>query len=182
MGSWWYISGKAGKENPILDDIKWIKHAWPLHALLLQCTASCWDESNRLGVLRDLFNYMLILFTCIYTISLNLLSWQFELICDKRALGMVSATVFFIGTLVSDCFCGILSDKIGRKPVMMVFGVCASIFSLGAAFSYNYWLYSACRFFVGLSYCKYCHMALWNKIININLLYKIACSRDKSYK
>ncbi|KAK3751158.1 hypothetical protein QZH41_015477 [Actinostola sp. cb2023] len=77
---------------------------------------------------------------------------EFELICNKVSLSILSPTLFFIGTLVSDCFCGILSDKIGRKPVMLIFGFLVSVFSVSAALSHSHWLYTFCRFFVGLSY------------------------------
>ena len=66
-------------------------------------------------------------------------------------LGSVSSSVIFAGWLVGSLLGGFLSDKIGRKPVMIVFLFLCSLFGAIGASPKVYWFFVVCRFLVGFS-------------------------------
>lgn len=52
--------------------------------------------------------------------------------------------------MVGGLLFGYLADKYGRKPVMLVTLYTPILIGLGTAFSNNYYLYVALRFFMGM--------------------------------
>ncbi|XP_078376214.1 organic cation transporter protein-like [Oculina patagonica] len=75
---------------------------------------------------------------------------QFDLVCDKALLGTISTSLLFAGWLFGAIGGGVLSDKIGRKPVLFVFSVACSLFALLAAFPNVFWLFMLFRLLVGI--------------------------------
>ena len=47
-------------------------------------------------------------------------SSEFNLVCDREFLLSVGQTVFFFGMLCGGPISGVLSDRYGRKPVLIV--------------------------------------------------------------
>jgi len=81
---------------------------------------------------------------------MSLFHFQFDLVCDNTFLSSVASSILFASWLFMSIFSGILADKIGRKPVMIFFGVFTAVFGLLSAFPRVYWLYTVFRLLVGL--------------------------------
>lgn len=79
------------------------------------------------------------------------LSFQFDLVCDKAILSSLSTSLVFGGWLFAALFGGLLSDKIGRKPVVMVFTFTCGLFGLLASFPNHFWLFILFRLLAGVS-------------------------------
>ncbi|PFX33207.1 Solute carrier family 22 member 5 [Stylophora pistillata] len=75
---------------------------------------------------------------------------EFDLVCDKALLGTISTSLLFAGWLVGALIGGVLSDKIGRKPVLYIGSVTCSIFAWLAAFPNVFWLFILFRLLVGI--------------------------------
>ena len=65
-------------------------------------------------------------------------------------LGTISTSLLFAGWLLGALGGGVLSDKIGRKPVLFAFSVMCSLFALLAAFPNVFWLFMLFRLLVGI--------------------------------
>lgn len=77
-------------------------------------------------------------------------SFQWSLVCESKYLSKLAATIYFCGVMVGGLLFGYLADKYGRKPVMLVTLYTPILIGLGTAFSNNYYLYVALRFFMGM--------------------------------
>ncbi|KAK3740890.1 hypothetical protein QZH41_013408 [Actinostola sp. cb2023] len=75
---------------------------------------------------------------------------EFDLVCDNTFLASVSSSVLFASWLFTSLASGVLSDKIGRKPVFFVFIILAPLFGLLSAFPRVFWLFTVFRLLVGV--------------------------------
>lgn len=75
---------------------------------------------------------------------------EWSLVCESKYLSKLAATIYFCGVMVGGLLFGYLADKYGRKPVMLVTLYTPILIGLGTAFSNNYYLYVALRFFMGM--------------------------------
>ncbi|GBM57807.1 Organic cation transporter protein [Araneus ventricosus] len=73
---------------------------------------------------------------------------KFNLVCDREWLISMSKSIFIAGYFVSNIIFGYLSDKIGRRPVIVLSDVIAVIAALTCAFSTSYFMFVVCRFFI----------------------------------
>lgn len=78
------------------------------------------------------------------------LSTEFDLVCNRRGLNKATATIFFIGVMVGAAFSGWLSDRFGRKPMLMVSYLITAAFGVASAFSQSFIMFAIMRFFTGL--------------------------------
>ncbi|XP_049424869.1 solute carrier family 22 member 7-like [Epinephelus fuscoguttatus] len=78
------------------------------------------------------------------------LATEWDLVCDKRRVNRATATIFFMGVMVGAAVFGYFSDRFGRKIMLLVSYVTAAIFGFASAFSYNFAMFAAMRFFTGL--------------------------------
>ncbi|XP_047431990.1 solute carrier family 22 member 7-like [Mugil cephalus] len=78
------------------------------------------------------------------------LATQWDLVCDKRRMNRAMATVFFMGVMAGAALFGYLSDRFGRKRMLLVSYVATILFSFASAFSYDFAVFAAMRFFTGL--------------------------------
>uniref|UniRef100_W5K3W7 Solute carrier family 22 member 7b, tandem duplicate 1 n=1 Tax=Astyanax mexicanus TaxID=7994 RepID=W5K3W7_ASTMX len=78
------------------------------------------------------------------------LASEWNLVCDKKSMNKATATIFFSGVMVGAAIFGSLSDRFGRKPMLMVSFISAAFFSVVSAFSTSYIMFAVMRFFTGM--------------------------------
>ncbi|KAK3563036.1 hypothetical protein QTP86_014294 [Hemibagrus guttatus] len=76
---------------------------------------------------------------------------QFDLVCNTKGLTKAAATVFFIGVMFGAVFFGVLCDKYGRKPILLLSYISAMVFSVASAMSTSFIMFAAFRFLTGFS-------------------------------
>lgn len=78
-----------------------------------------------------------------------LILFQWDLVCDKAAVGALSQTFLTIGMGAGASLIPHFADRYGRRPVVIIclFGIWA--FSLGLGFSPSYNVFMALRFMIG---------------------------------
>ncbi|KAJ8248563.1 hypothetical protein GJAV_G00243330 [Gymnothorax javanicus] len=74
---------------------------------------------------------------------------EWDLVCDKKGLNKATVTIFFIGVMLGALVFGSLSDRYGRRTMLMVTYVWALAFGLVSAFSTSYLMFAIMRFFTG---------------------------------
>lgn len=77
---------------------------------------------------------------------------EWGLICDRRFLAAVPASLFFLGSLLGSSFYGRLADSwLGRKNTVLLSCLLTSITAFITSFSPNVWIYAVLRFANGFS-------------------------------
>ncbi|XP_031435204.1 solute carrier family 22 member 7-like [Clupea harengus] len=79
------------------------------------------------------------------------LASEWDLVCEKKGLNKATTTIFFIGVMFGAVTFGILSDRYGRKPMLLVSYVSGMGFALISAFSNSYTMFAVLRFLTGFS-------------------------------
>ncbi|CAB1432284.1 unnamed protein product [Pleuronectes platessa] len=74
-----------------------------------------------------------------------------DLVCSRKGLNKATATAFFIGVMCGAPLFGFLSDRFGRRPLLLASYVTSMTFALLSAFSPSYILFVIMRFFTGMS-------------------------------
>lgn len=94
----------------------------------------------------------------------DLISFQFDLVCDKALYGTISTSLVYIGSIMGAIVIGILSDKLGRKTIIFSAGCAVSLFSLLSAFPNDYWLFVLFRIVVGFGFGMYDYLSTEDNI------------------
>ncbi|XP_068178779.1 solute carrier family 22 member 7-like [Antennarius striatus] len=76
---------------------------------------------------------------------------QWDLVCERRGKNKATATIFFIGAMIGAITFGSLSDRFGRRSMMLVSYMSTMIFGVVTAVSTSYVMFVVLRFFTGLS-------------------------------
>ncbi|XP_078503411.1 solute carrier family 22 member 7-like isoform X2 [Lissotriton helveticus] len=76
---------------------------------------------------------------------------QWDLVCKQKHLKQASSTFFFIGVMVGAILFGYLSDRYGRRSMLLVCYVLTLVFGAAAAASINYPMLAVFRSLSGVS-------------------------------
>ncbi|XP_037118867.1 solute carrier family 22 member 7-like [Syngnathus acus] len=74
---------------------------------------------------------------------------EWNLVCERRRLNRATTTIFFGGVMLGAAVLGTLSDRLGRKPALLVSYVTTVVFGLASALSSNFPMFAVMRFFTG---------------------------------
>ncbi|KAH6934983.1 hypothetical protein HPB50_002666 [Hyalomma asiaticum] len=91
---------------------------------------------------------------------------SYDLVCDRRWLYHVSSLVYMVGAMPFAPFAGVLSDKRGRKPVIMATVIALLLASLSVVAADTFILFLIARFFV-------CAASSSSTLILFTLLYEV---------
>ncbi|KAJ1147828.1 hypothetical protein NDU88_000682 [Pleurodeles waltl] len=76
---------------------------------------------------------------------------EWDLVCEQKWLNKASSTFFFIGVMVGSILIGYLSDRYGRRMMLLVTCVFTLLFGMASAASVNYPMFAVFRALSGLS-------------------------------
>ncbi|KAL1006168.1 hypothetical protein UPYG_G00068770 [Umbra pygmaea] len=76
---------------------------------------------------------------------------QWDLVCDSKNLNQALATYFFIGVTIGSVIFGYLSDKFGRKSMILVSFVASAVFGTISSFSVSYVMFAVTRTLCGVA-------------------------------
>ena len=78
------------------------------------------------------------------------LASEFDLVCGREKLLSIGQTVYFFGMLCSGPMFGILSDRFGRKPMLIAAILMMSMSGLGSGLIPNFEVFLVFRFFTAM--------------------------------
>ncbi|XP_052386463.1 solute carrier family 22 member 7-like [Carassius gibelio] len=78
------------------------------------------------------------------------LATEFDLVCDRKGLNKATATIFFLGVMLGAAIFGWLSDRFGRKRMLMVSYLITILFGVASAMSQSFIMFAIMRFFTGM--------------------------------
>ncbi|XP_028271059.1 solute carrier family 22 member 7-like [Parambassis ranga] len=76
---------------------------------------------------------------------------EWDLVCSRKGMNKATATIFFIGVMIGAPVFGFLSDRFGRRPLLLVSYLSSMTFAVLSAFSTSYIMFVIMRFFTGIS-------------------------------
>lgn len=76
---------------------------------------------------------------------------EWDLVCEDRKLNQVLTTYFFLGVTVGAVIFGQLSDKFGRRSMLLVALVVSTVMSAASAFSTSYAMFAVSRTLCGVA-------------------------------
>ncbi|XP_045485745.1 carcinine transporter [Pieris rapae] len=73
-----------------------------------------------------------------------------EWVCDKANLVPWSQSISFLGSITGGILCGVLADKYGRMPVLVLSNSLGVIGNIATIFTTDFWDFAICRFIAGM--------------------------------
>lgn len=101
-------------------------------------------DNTSLGTTPCLYGYEYHLEDYEWTISS-----EWDLTCDVAYLSKLAQTIFMAGVMVGSLIFGVLGDKFGRRPVILVTLYSQAILGVASYFSPNYTIFVIVKFFQG---------------------------------
>ncbi|XP_045457055.1 carcinine transporter-like [Melitaea cinxia] len=83
-----------------------------------------------------------------------------EWVCDNADLVPWSQSISFVGSIVGGIICGILADRYGRLPALMLANILGCIGGVATIFTNEFWDFAICRFIVGMA-CDSCFLMIY---------------------
>uniref|UniRef100_A0A672JV50 Solute carrier family 22 member 6 n=1 Tax=Sinocyclocheilus grahami TaxID=75366 RepID=A0A672JV50_SINGR len=80
-----------------------------------------------------------------------LLISKWDLVCDNKGLNKAVTSIFFVGVMFGAAFFGGMSDRFGRKPMLLVSCISGMAFALASIFSSSFIMFAVLRFFSGFT-------------------------------
>ncbi|XP_021436478.1 solute carrier family 22 member 7-like isoform X2 [Oncorhynchus mykiss] len=77
------------------------------------------------------------------------LATEWDLVCDQKGKNKATATIFFLGVMFGAMTFGSLSDRFGRKTMLLVSYISGMLFGVASAFSTSFIMFAVLRFFTG---------------------------------
>uniref|UniRef100_A0A4W5K8D0 Solute carrier family 22 member 6 n=1 Tax=Hucho hucho TaxID=62062 RepID=A0A4W5K8D0_9TELE len=77
------------------------------------------------------------------------LATEWDLVCDQKGQNKATTTIFFIGVMFGAMTFGSLSDRFGRKTMLLVSYISGMLFGFASAFSTSFIMFAVLRFFTG---------------------------------
>uniref|UniRef100_A0A8C5PH27 Major facilitator superfamily (MFS) profile domain-containing protein n=1 Tax=Leptobrachium leishanense TaxID=445787 RepID=A0A8C5PH27_9ANUR len=75
---------------------------------------------------------------------------EWDLVCNKKGLNQAAATFFFMGLAAGSVVCGYLSDRFGRRWILLMSFLISTMFGILSSFSVSYVMFSLCRLLSGV--------------------------------
>ncbi|KAJ8248562.1 hypothetical protein GJAV_G00243320 [Gymnothorax javanicus] len=75
---------------------------------------------------------------------------EWDLVCDRKGMSKVTISGFFIGVMVGALAFGFLSDRFGRRNMLLLSYVLTGVCAILSAFSSSYMMFAVLRFFTGV--------------------------------
>lgn len=75
---------------------------------------------------------------------------EWDLVCDRMQLAALAQSVLILGVMVGSVIFGYLSDRIGRKPVLMFSSFFQGCLGIVLALSPTFWFFLIIRFIMGI--------------------------------
>ncbi|MCJ8736439.1 hypothetical protein PDJAM_G00012480 [Pangasius djambal] len=82
---------------------------------------------------------------------ISTLATEWDLVCENRGMNKAMATIFFVGVMIGAALFGSLSDRYGRKTMLLVSYLLALCFATASVFSSSIIMFAVLRFFTGMS-------------------------------
>nr|XP_049575868.1 solute carrier family 22 member 7-like isoform X1 [Syngnathus scovelli] len=77
------------------------------------------------------------------------LATQWDLVCDKKSRSQSTVTIFFIGIMFGSMTFGSLSDRFGRRIMLLTSYLSGMLFALASAFATSFLMFAVLRFLTG---------------------------------
>ncbi|KAM9818521.1 solute carrier family 22 member 7-like isoform 2-T2 [Syngnathus typhle] len=74
---------------------------------------------------------------------------QWDLVCDQRSRSQSTATIFFVGVMFGAVTFGSLSDRFGRRIMLLTSYLSGMLFGLASAFATSFLMFAVLRFLTG---------------------------------
>ncbi|XP_065051213.1 organic cation transporter protein-like isoform X1 [Rhopilema esculentum] len=74
---------------------------------------------------------------------------EWTLVCDKKYMGSLAVTIYFAGVMIGGVIFGMISDRFGRRRVLLFTMYAHIIFGVAVAFIPNYTGFVTLRFIIG---------------------------------
>uniref|UniRef100_A0A8C6U796 Solute carrier family 22 member 7a n=1 Tax=Neogobius melanostomus TaxID=47308 RepID=A0A8C6U796_9GOBI len=98
------------------------------------------------------------------TYFLSTTATEWDLVCENRKLNQLLATYFFLGVTVGAVIFGQLSDKFGRRSMLLVALVLSTVMSATSAFSTSYVMFAVSRALCGVALSGLSIIGVWTDV------------------